>query len=140
MGVNKAEIARLRAMTEEERRERYNAIRSSRTMRMSMRPSHADAVDRDYSDREIEFLIAMQDWKESNHDPYPAWHEVLEVIDALGYRQQEPLPPLSTLAFQDARQIIQDYMELHVAHADALGEMLKKFDEWLNIPKQANGA
>jgi hypothetical protein len=54
--------------------------------------------ERDYTDDEIEFMKAMDQYKRDNRRPFPTWSEVLEVLTALGYRKvAEPtaLPGLS---------------------------------------------
>lgn len=45
--------------------------------------------DRDYSARELEFMQAMQEYKRSSGRMFPTWSEVLEVLQALGYRKPE---------------------------------------------------
>src|SRR6201993_4965392 len=55
--------------------------------------------ERDYSDEEIVFMKAMDQYKRDNRRPFPTWSEVLEVLRALGYRKvAEPsaMPGLST--------------------------------------------
>jgi hypothetical protein len=55
--------------------------------------------ERDYSDDEIAFMRAMDQYKRDNRRPFPTWSEVLEVLRALGYRKvAEPsqLPGLCT--------------------------------------------
>jgi hypothetical protein len=55
--------------------------------------------ERDYSDEEIEFMKAMDQYKRDNRRPFPTWSEVLEVLRAMGYRKvAEPstMPGLST--------------------------------------------
>src|SRR5262245_58935719 len=55
--------------------------------------------ERDYSDEEIAFMKAMDQYKRENRRPFPTWSEVLEVLRALGYRKvAEPsqLPGLCT--------------------------------------------
>jgi hypothetical protein len=57
--------------------------------------------ERDYTDDEIEFMKAMDQYKRDNRRPFPTWSEVLEVLRALGYRKvAEPtaLPGLSPAA------------------------------------------
>src|SRR5579871_811052 len=46
--------------------------------------------EKDYSDEEIIFMKAMDQYKRSNRRPFPTWSEVLEVLRALGYRKTEP--------------------------------------------------
>jgi hypothetical protein len=43
--------------------------------------------ERDYSDDEIIFMKAMDQYKRDNRRPFPTWSEVLEVLHALGYRK-----------------------------------------------------
>ncbi len=43
--------------------------------------------ERDYSDDEIAFMRAMDDYKRKSGRQFPTWSEVLEVIRSLGYRQ-----------------------------------------------------
>ncbi len=43
--------------------------------------------ERDYTDDEIEFMRAMDQYKRDNRRPFPTWSEVLEVLRALGYRK-----------------------------------------------------
>src|SRR5947209_17047146 len=55
--------------------------------------------ERDYSDEEILFMKAMDQYKRDNRRPFPTWSEVLEVLRALGYRKvADPtaMPGLST--------------------------------------------
>jgi hypothetical protein len=43
--------------------------------------------ERDYTDDEISFMRAMDQYKRDNRRPFPTWSEVLEVLSALGYRR-----------------------------------------------------
>jgi hypothetical protein len=57
--------------------------------------------ERDYTEDEVEFMRAMDQYKRDNRRPFPTWSEVLEVIRALGYRKVEArtrLPGLSPSA------------------------------------------
>jgi hypothetical protein len=57
--------------------------------------------ERDYTEEEIIFMKAMDQYKRDNRRPFPTWSEVLEVLHALGYRKvAEPtaLPGLSPSA------------------------------------------
>ncbi|MBM3996924.1 MAG: hypothetical protein FJ303_22655 [Planctomycetes bacterium] len=54
--------------------------------------------ERDYSDEEIAFMRAMDQYKRDNRRPFPTWSEVLEVLRALGYRkvaEETAMPGLS---------------------------------------------
>ena len=50
--------------------------------------------ERDYSDAEVAFMTAMDDYKRFNRRPFPTWSEVLEVLHALGYRLVEKAIPI----------------------------------------------
>ena len=43
--------------------------------------------ERDYTDDEIQFMRAMDQYKRDNRRPFPTWSEVLEVLKALGYKR-----------------------------------------------------
>lgn len=43
--------------------------------------------ERDYTDEEIAFMKAMDQYKRDNRRPFPTWSEVLEVLVSLGYRK-----------------------------------------------------
>ena len=45
--------------------------------------------EKEYSDDEIIFMKAMDQYKRANRRPFPTWSEVLEVLRALGYRKTE---------------------------------------------------
>jgi hypothetical protein len=54
--------------------------------------------ERDYTEEEIAFMRAMDQYKRDNRRPFPTWSEVLEVLYSLGYRKvAEPtaMPGLS---------------------------------------------
>ena len=65
--------------------------------------------EKDYSDEEIIFMKAMDQYKRSNRRPFPTWSEVLEVLRSLGYRRTEdavalpglPVQPSAALAEED---------------------------------------
>jgi len=43
--------------------------------------------ERDYTDDEIEFMKAMDEYKRSSGRQFPTWSEVLEVVRDLGYHR-----------------------------------------------------
>lgn len=43
--------------------------------------------ERDYSDPELEFMRAMDQYKRASGRMFPTWSEVLEVLQSLGYRK-----------------------------------------------------
>jgi hypothetical protein len=60
--------------------------------------------ERDYTDDEIAFMKAMDQYKRENRRPFPTWSEVLEVLYALGYRkvaESTSLPGLCSRAAEE---------------------------------------
>lgn len=43
--------------------------------------------ERDYTDDELEFMKAIDEYKRTFARPFPTWSEVLEVLKSLGYRK-----------------------------------------------------
>jgi hypothetical protein len=77
------------------RKENASAARKNSERRRQIDPT---TCERDYTDEEIAFMKAMDQYKRDNRRPFPTWSEVLEVLTALGYRKvEEPtrLPGLS---------------------------------------------
>src|ERR1700757_4727036 len=56
--------------------------------------------EKDYSDEEIIFMKAMDQYKRANRRPFPTWSEVLEVLRALGYRKTEPATAMPGLPLE----------------------------------------
>jgi hypothetical protein len=56
--------------------------------------------EKEYSDDEIIFMKAMDQYKRANRRPFPTWSEVLEVLRALGYRKTEQPTALPGLPLQ----------------------------------------
>ena len=56
--------------------------------------------EKDYSDEEIIFMKAMDQYKRANRRPFPTWSEVLEVLRSLGYRKTETAVALPGLPVQ----------------------------------------
>jgi len=60
------------------------------------------------SQEQFDFLMAIEQYKEYNSRPFPTWTEVLEVIEAMGYRKVAEPQSLEQLAKQKVRQEKQD--------------------------------
>ena len=62
---------------------------SGEPRRKTQRRRHIDPTtcERDYSDHEVEFMKAMDDYKQSSGRMFPTCSEVLEVLRSLGYVQ-----------------------------------------------------
>ncbi len=58
--------------------------------------------EKEYSDDEIIFMKAMDQYKRANRRPFPTWSEVLEVLVSLGYRKVEAATALPGHALKHA--------------------------------------
>jgi hypothetical protein len=67
-----------------ERRKEGTERRAKGERRRQVDPT---TCERDYTDDEIAFMKAMDQYKRDNRRPFPTWSEVLEVLRALGYRK-----------------------------------------------------
>ncbi len=65
------------------------ATRASHAAHASARRRFVDPTtcDREYRAAELEFLAAIQAYKQSSGRMFPTWSEVLEVLEGLGYRK-----------------------------------------------------
>ena len=65
------------------------ASRASAARQASGRRRHVDPTtcERDYSAAELEFMQAIQEYKQSSGRMFPTWSEVLEVLVGLGYEK-----------------------------------------------------
>jgi hypothetical protein len=50
-------------------------------------PERKAAEEGQMNGEQFDFLMAIDDYKKQNQRPFPTWTEVLEVIQALGYRK-----------------------------------------------------
>lgn len=56
--------------------------------------------EKDYSEEEIDFMKAMDQYKRANRRPFPTWSEVLEVLRSMGYRKVEAATALPGVPLQ----------------------------------------
>lgn len=91
--------ARRRAETPEwldakatERAERAAAARNASKRRRFVDPT---TCERDYNAAELEFMLAMNAYKEKSGRLFPTWSEVLEVLLSLGYEKPGGLRDLN---------------------------------------------
>lgn len=50
-------------------------------------PDRRCAEEGEMTPEQFEFLMAVDEYKRVNHRPFPTWTEVLDIIQALGYRK-----------------------------------------------------
>jgi hypothetical protein len=71
------------------RRASEQATRAAKARQTSGRRRFVDPTtcDRDYSQAELEFMLAMNEYKHKSGRMFPTWSEVLEVLRGLGYEK-----------------------------------------------------
>lgn len=106
----KVERRRAEPVVEEREPERDEALEMSIAERREIidrrrqdrrRQIDPTTCERDYSDNEIEFMRAMDDYKRKSGRPFPTWSEVLEVLMSLGYRKVADPSTLEWRTFGD---------------------------------------
>jgi hypothetical protein len=77
------------------RRASEQATRAANARQVSGRRRFVDPTtsEREYSDAEMEFMMAMNEYKKRSGRMFPTWSEVLEVLKDLGY-EKVPLADL----------------------------------------------
>ena len=86
------------------RRATEQATRAAEARQVSGRRRFVDPAtcERDYSAAELEFMQAMQLYKQSSGRMFPTWSEVLEVLTHLGYEK----PAIAGLQLPDEDRLI----------------------------------
>ena len=71
------------------RRAVEQASRAAKARQLSGRRRFVDPTtcERDYSEAEMEFMLAMNEYKQKSGRMFPTWSEVLEVLQGLGYEK-----------------------------------------------------
>ena len=71
------------------RRASEQATRAAKARQVSGRRRFVDPTtcERDYSQAEMEFMLAMTEYKQESGRMFPTWSEVLEVLRNLGYEK-----------------------------------------------------
>jgi hypothetical protein len=71
------------------RKSSQQATRAAQARQVSGRRRLVDPTtsDRDYSEAELEFMQAIEEYKLTSGRMFPTWSEVLEVLRTLGYEQ-----------------------------------------------------
>jgi hypothetical protein len=72
------------------------ATRAANARQLSGRRRFVDPTtcEREYTEAEMEFMMAMNEYKKRSGRMFPTWSEVLEVLQGLGYEKVEPVVPI----------------------------------------------
>jgi hypothetical protein len=73
------------------------ATRAANARQLSGRRRFVDPTtcEREYSKAEMEFMMAMNEYKRKSGRMFPTWSEVLEVLQSLGYEKVEASIPVA---------------------------------------------
>ena len=73
------------------------ATRAANARQLSGRRRFVDPTtcEREYTEAEMEFMMAMNEYKRRSGRMFPTWSEVLEVLQGLGYEKVEPGVPIA---------------------------------------------
>jgi hypothetical protein len=78
--------------TSDDRRKVVMQIQEERRKGSRRRNIDPTTCERDYKEAEIEFMRAMDDYKQSSGRMFPTCSEILEVLLKLGYQKVEATP------------------------------------------------
>jgi hypothetical protein len=72
------------------------ATRAARARQRSGRRRFVDPTtcEREYTQAEMEFMMAMNEFKRRSGRMFPSWGEVLDVLRGLGYQKAAPAVPI----------------------------------------------
>lgn len=75
------------------RRASEQATRAAKARQVSGRRRFVDPTtcERDYTKAELEFMLAMNEYKRKSGRMFPTWSEILEVLRDLGYEKMPPV-------------------------------------------------
>jgi hypothetical protein len=79
----------------EERRKEDHPVATERRAKLDRRrgpgrrrtDSRRSAEEGEMTTEQFEFIKAIEEYKKVNRKPFPSWTEVLEILQALGYRK-----------------------------------------------------
>ena len=71
----------------DDRRKKGQPVSSDRRKKNRRRQIDPTTCERDYSDPEIEFMQALDQYKRDNGRMFPTCSEILEVVKSLGYQK-----------------------------------------------------
>lgn len=83
--VDRRRVSRRDSASKEAIHEKHEVVDQRKIERR--RQIDPTTCERDYSDHEIDFMKAMDDYKRRSGRQFPTWSEVLEVLHSMGYRK-----------------------------------------------------
>lgn len=89
-----------------DRRSQNKAVSEERRKTSRRRQIDPTTCERDYSEAEIEFMHALDDYKRRSGRMFPTCSEILEVLRNLGYQKQESMEEVSSPTILGGSEII----------------------------------
>lgn len=86
--------------------ERRTAPRRKVQRRRQIDPT---TCERDYSNDEIEFMRALDEYKRANGRMFPTCSEILEVVRGLGYQRIDPTEPVVAVVAEADSEFEQEF-------------------------------
>ncbi|MCH9655276.1 MAG: hypothetical protein K0U86_24295 [Planctomycetes bacterium] len=83
--VDRRRVKRRTASASEAIHEKHEVVDQRKVERR--RQIDPTTCERDYSEPEVDFMKAMDDYKRRSGRQFPTWSEVLEVLHSMGYRK-----------------------------------------------------
>jgi len=83
--VDRRRVKRRNTIVNEAIHEKHEVVDQRKVERR--RQIDPTTCERDYSEPEVDFMKAMDDYKRRSGRQFPTWSEVLEVIHSMGYRK-----------------------------------------------------
>lgn len=70
---------------------------------MAGKPTHLAGMKVEYTADQLEFMNAMHAYKRTRQRMFPAWSEVLAVLQSLGYRKVAPATDLPRAPVEEGK-------------------------------------
>ncbi len=83
--VDRRRVNRRKTSTNDEIHAKHEVVEQRKVERR--RQIDPTTCERDYSDPEVDFMKAMDEYKRRSGRQFPTWSEVLEVLHSMGYRK-----------------------------------------------------
>jgi hypothetical protein len=83
--VNRRHMKRRNTSVKDAIHEKHDVVDQRKVERR--RQIDPTTCERDYSEPEVDFMKAMDDYKRRSGRQFPTWSEVLEVLHSMGYRK-----------------------------------------------------
>lgn len=67
------------------------------TTKTAQKPERKSRFSTAVNEEQLEFIKAIEEYKAHKGRPFPAWTEIFQIIQALGYRKVEEATPITEI-------------------------------------------